>query len=1184
MKTTLTFSLVMKRLPVSSVVIVLGSVLASLSFSVSALPEASAAAAADGPESLQREDPLFTQVAKLLASDGATSASFGFSVAVDGATAVVGAPLANAAGVSYAGAAYVFVRDETGWVEQQKLVASDPQGSSEFGWSVAIDGETIAIGATWAYSTAPAGYGAVYVFVRSGTSWTEQAKLAPEIGPSVSIAGDTLLAGSYAHAEDWQVVLPANWAWVFVRSGTTWTEQQLLTGSLNFGMVVSVRDDSALIGGGNDCPVVITRSGDTWTEQQTLLSLDCPDDTYLARGVAINGDTLLVGAHREDIAAVEDAGSAYVMVRNGTTWSEQQKLMAAVAVEDQWFGRSVAIDGDRAVVASRDAAYLFVRSGMTWVEVQELPVGPTNSEQASPVSLSGDVAVVGAPEDDEMGAFAGAAFVFEKRDADLEINLTDSPDPVFTSGTLSYTLSVTNHGPDTAGEVSVVDTLDPLASFSSASGDGWSCGESTGVVTCTRTGLDVGSAPDITIQVQAPAVPGALTNTVTVDASATDPDVSNNTAQENTEVIHGLTPTEARLANGVVINEILVDPDGTTSSYDTDGNGTAQQGDEFVELYNLSDVAVDISGWHLADYSSSVWINWFTFPGVPRTGTTVLGPGNFAVVVVDVQTGGSLPAVTGGNLAFDAGAFDAGWSEVLDDAGDNVVILDPMTYEGVHLVYNGDPPLSPTITRIGPIEDWGSDLDGVSLTRDPSGDVSVVQHHTVSSEYASPGRDHLMYDFGDAPDPTYPTLLANGGASHVIVPGIYIGSTVDGEPDGQPTATADGDDADGTDDEEIPNALVVFTAGSTMQAPITVSGTGLGNTWIDLNQDGDWEDAGEHVVADHPLSTGTQMVSFPIPSDALPGSTFLRIRFSSQAGLGPAGPAPDGEVEDYPAQVNASADLAITKDDGQTTVVPGEQVTYTIVASNTVGPSDVTGATVVDTFPPELTGCSWTCTPTGAAVCATSGTGGINDVVSLPVGGGVTYTASCTLNSAATGSLANTATITAPPGFTDLNPSNDSATDVDSITREADLSATKSNSETRLVEGSTTTYTITVSNSGPSDVVGAQVSDAFPPELSSYSWTCDSSGGGTCTASGAGDLTDTVDLASGTSVEYSATCTVAASSGSCVNTATVTAPAGWTDPSPGNNSATDTDQVLSVAIFSDGFESGDTSKWSSTVP
>ncbi|NOT53372.1 MAG: DUF11 domain-containing protein, partial [Deltaproteobacteria bacterium] len=121
----------------------------------------------------------------------------------------------------------------------------------------------------------------------------------------------------------------------------------------------------------------------------------------------------------------------------------------------------------------------------------------------------------------------------------------------------------------------------------------------------------------------------------------------------------------------------------------------------------------------------------------------------------------------------------------------------------------------------------------------------------------------------------------------------------------------------------------------------------------------------------------------------------------------------------------AQADLAITKTDGATNEVPGTTVTYTIAASN-VGPSNVTGATVADTFPAEVTGCSWTCAGAGSGTCPASGSGNINtSAVNLPSGGSATFTATCTISASATGSLVNTATVSS--GVTDPTPGNNSA-------------------------------------------------------------------------------------------------------------------------------------------------------------
>ncbi len=260
------------------------------------------------------------------------------------------------------------------------------------------------------------------------------------------------------------------------------------------------------------------------------------------------------------------------------------------------------------------------------------------------------------------------------------------------------------------------------------------------------------------------------------------------------------------------------------------------------------------------------------------------------------------------------------------------------------------------------------------------------------------------------------------------------------------------------------------------------------------------------------------------------------------------------------------ADLSITKTDGVTTASPGGSVTYTITASN-AGPSNTNNATVADTFPASLT-CTWTCAGAGGGTCTAAGSGNINDSVSLPAGGSSTYTASCTISAAATGSLSNTATVSVGAGVTDPTPGNNSATDTDTLGATADLSITKTDGVTSVAPSGALTYTITASNAGPSNAAGATVADTFPASLT-CTWTCVGAGGGTCTAAGSGNINDTVNLPSGGSVTYTASCTVsAAATGSIANTATVTAPAGVTDPTPGNNSATDTDMVVLTADLS----------------
>jgi hypothetical protein len=153
-------------------------------------------------------------------------------------------------------------------------------------------------------------------------------------------------------------------------------------------------------------------------------------------------------------------------------------------------------------------------------------------------------------------------------------------------------------------------------------------------------------------------------------------------------------------------------------------------------------------------------------------------------------------------------------------------------------------------------------------------------------------------DFGDAPD-SYCTLLKSDGARHTIVAGVYLGRLIDAEPDGQPNATATGDDINGVDDEDG----VVFTSplspGDPTTLDVVASVQGYLNAWIDFGHDGTFSSAGDQIFKDTLLSPGTNHLTFNVPATASLGDTFARFRFNRRGLLSWKGPADDGEVEDY---------------------------------------------------------------------------------------------------------------------------------------------------------------------------------------------------------------------------------------------------------------------------------------------
>jgi hypothetical protein len=345
----------------------------------------------------------FVNETKLTASNVTAGDLFGRSVAIDRDTIVI---------ASLPDEVSVFVRAGLGWSEQQILVPSVLRRVN----SVAIDGDTLVAGP--------------FVFVRNGTTWTEQQMLVPSDEPgstfgtdAVDISGDTIVIGAFG---DGQAGIRSGSAYVFVRNGATWTQQQKLIkdgakAEDRFGSSVAIEGDTIAVGVPNDEPDslptfsdrgsvrVFTRSGGTWTQQQSLEDSFNPSIGLLGAKVAISGDTVVGGM----------GGGAYVFVRNGNTWNKQQIL-------SNFFFSAVAISGDSIVVgnslddtAGNDAGavILFERNRTTWTEKQRGPASDTAALDnfGFSVAINGGTIVVGSPFNDNAGITnSGAAYVFER--------------------------------------------------------------------------------------------------------------------------------------------------------------------------------------------------------------------------------------------------------------------------------------------------------------------------------------------------------------------------------------------------------------------------------------------------------------------------------------------------------------------------------------------------------------------------------------------------------------------------------------------------------------------------------------------------------------------------------------------------------------------------------------------------
>ena len=353
-----------------------------------------------GDSTIAKYQLIQIDTSKLNASDGLRGDEFGYSVAVDGDTAVIGAyqdDHTDAGG--NAGSAYVFTKVSGVWSQVAKLTASDGDTSDEFGYSVAVSGETVVVGAHLDDHTDGDGdtdddEGAAYVFTKPFTGWadmTQTAKLtafgaeaSDEFGISVAVDGNTVLVGAHQYESG------KGAAYVFTKPYTGWADSN---------------------------------------ETAKFIASDAAANDEFGISVALDGDTAVIGAyhddHTDDGNTIGNAGSAYVFTKVSGVWSQKAKLIAVDGAVNDEFGISVAVNGDTVVVGARQndtssgAAYLFTEVSGVWKHVAKLTAddGAANDEFGISVAVDGDTIVVGAHQDDDNGDLSGSAYVFTRDSA-----------------------------------------------------------------------------------------------------------------------------------------------------------------------------------------------------------------------------------------------------------------------------------------------------------------------------------------------------------------------------------------------------------------------------------------------------------------------------------------------------------------------------------------------------------------------------------------------------------------------------------------------------------------------------------------------------------------------------------------------------------------------------------------------
>lgn len=347
--------------------------------------------------------------AKLLASDPTSGDRFGWcvSMSADGSRVIVGSPY-KVTTVSNQGAAYVFSRTGGAWAQEAKLIASDPAVSDLFGQNVSIsgDGTRVSVGA-YNKTGSVANQGAVYVYLRTGTSWAQEQKLIAgdpvandQFGYTTSLSLDGSRVAISARTKTGTAGTLQGAVYVFLRTAVTWAQEAKLVQSdpasgdyFGFSLVMS-SDSTRLIAGtlyktgtagaNQGAAYIYLRTGTSWAQEQKLLASDPAANDYFGYAVTMSSDGLRVGIGAYGkTGTASTQGAVYIFLRTGTTWALEQKLLAADPAAGDYFGFSVSMtaDGSRlaigayqkiGTVAPQGAMYTFNRSGVTWSQASKV--------------------------------------------------------------------------------------------------------------------------------------------------------------------------------------------------------------------------------------------------------------------------------------------------------------------------------------------------------------------------------------------------------------------------------------------------------------------------------------------------------------------------------------------------------------------------------------------------------------------------------------------------------------------------------------------------------------------------------------------------------------------------------------------------------------------------------------------
>jgi len=924
---------------------------------------------------------------------------FGSAVAVDGERAIVGAPSGDKTPSEFStGVAFVFRRDGDGWVQEAALAAPDAGFGDKFGAAVAISGDLVAIGAPRS-----SGPGKAYVFERIAGTWTYQQTLTSggglldRYGFALALQGTRLAVGAPFFATAPAVQTGA--VFVYQRTGSTFNFDATLAstggnGLDDFGYSISLAGERMAIGApgyrdaapNNVGAAFLFLHGAGWTQQARILRNDLADQSRFAQSVSLSGTTLLIGA-----PAVQGTGKAYVYLEAPVgTWTEQAQLQPVVPAADDRIGQSVALTGDKALVGApgRDlagdsdagAAFEFQRSGVAWTPVQTLlPLNaPLNGSLGYAMAFDRGTAFVGQPQITNPAASldrTGRAFIYT------------FPFPT--------SVAIGNVSPAEQARVGQPATVS---------------------VAVDASGLNVVHG-DVVVQGHVFGNPAAETEcTVQLGLAETGcaltfPTGGTKTITASYQGAPGFAPSE------------LPGPDFF-----------------YTAVTTLTSASMLVHSPNPNAPTSAVAVSMQVSPVAPGGGTvsgTVNVTANTSGPVFDPQgCTYTLPAQSSCNLNL----------TLRGDYGINAQLLGNISYGTSNVLssshrVNHLPVVAPSpyfttednalqITDPYGLLTPGNPNDNGPLSNDSDTDANIGQVLTVVNPLAIvPGGIGGSLQMNANGTFSYvPPANANGQAtlSFNVTDGVesvaaVVPINVDAIND-KPVITLLGDQVwpagTGGGAKTVPGFVSSFSPGPPDEQ--STQSLSFYATQVIADPDG--------VMACCTLGNNGTLEYF---LGAVPGVALLSVT-ATDTGSTAAGGQDTSDPRYFHIVVGPqSAELSISKSNGSDRLRQYQQTSYTITVSN-AGPDTALGAPVLDILPATLKNASWTCLGQGGGTCPANGSGGIDTVVTLPAQASVTFTLTATVDSPTDAPVVNTATVSAPGGYTD-SATNNSATDNDPV-------------------------------------------------------------------------------------------------------------------------------------------------------